>query len=77
MMNGNAGKLIADYVAQYTSPALLTLSLLFLLLSTERIVAAYRFGPLVVWPHESTTFLLVSMLLFAARVVLRSFWTFG
>lgn len=76
-MNGNTGKLIADYVAQYASPALMALSLLFLLLSTERLVATYRLGPLVAEPNEGTAFLLAGILLLAARVVLRSFWWLG
>lgn len=76
-MNGNFGKLISDYAVQYLSPALLAISFIFIVLATERCVAIFRFGSRVVGPDEVTVLLLVSILTFAARMVLHSFWSFG
>lgn len=76
-MNGNFGKTIADYAVQYLSPPLLAISVIFIVLATERLVAIARFGPRVVGPEECTVLILVAMLTIAAQMVLRGFWVFG
>lgn len=76
-MNGNLGKLVADYAVQCLSPALLVTAIVFVLLAAERCVAITRFGSRVVGPEEVSVMLLVAMLTLATRMVLYSFWSFG